>query len=944
MSRVSPRLLAVLVLTVGSASAARADHPAHAGNDPHGEHAGALALLPADQATHRAKSNGDWADPKTWDNGVPAAGARVLIPECIQVTIRTELEPNLEWVRVEGTLRFTTDAHTRLRVATVLVTDMGTLEIGSAKDRVRPDRTARIVFVPRSRAHRDKDTYDITGGLIALGEVQIFGADRRGLAIPTHPVRKGATRFALAEAPTGWRAGDELLFPAATHDEQDEIRSIKQIAADGKTVTLSAALRSDHAAPVGVTTGVPVGNLTRNVVLESADPDTISNRAHLMFMAHEGVHLSGTLFRGLGRTETTRIHTLPEKRADGTIDPGDNPIGRYAVHFHLRSGASVEKPPLVFAGNVITDCPKHGLVNHGGHVVAENNVTYAIHGSHFFAENGSEVGAFRNNLAVYSKGSGDKVRARDCLFDFGHGGHGFWAQSAAVIMEGNYAFHHAGAGYAVFTRPVREFGQMVRFTAANLPPDCRIGVTGEFTSTGAVPFRFERNAGGNCGKGLEVWNTNTYSDHNVPSVVAGCQFWDTPDGGIDLPYTFNTVVRDTTIVGRPGTRFPTVGVGINNATKFLTLERVSVSGFRVGIDVPVRGHSLVADARLDNDINFRITSPVQPGRRTVLKNNTFVDSRRGDIDYYLADPDCKFNGDLSLLFDRDVLLVEDARFPGRTLYFAEQHPDAVPFPASEVEQLRGKTARQLSAEYGLAVAGSLAPADAVKWAGVRGLVGPVTDDVRRGLTETAAVTFVDDMKAQKDASGEYTLDQNKDRVRFVKGQPGEPSGWRFDTQVVDGRRRTKLAYVDSTAPHFELSPCMKLEIHPDDVKYGIEICGMLHDDVAGKPTCKNMLKEFKDLTVDPDGYVTVNYMCADSVGNATEHTYRFKVTEDAPRRGKNIGYYNQKQYTAEEESPAAAAVAAPPKRSARWWWVGGLGVGLAAGVIRMRMVRQRQAT
>ena len=303
----------------------------------------------------------------------------------------------------------------------------------------------------------------------------------------------------------------------------------------------------------------------------------------------------------------------------------------------------------------------------------------------------------------------------------------------------------------------------------------------------------------------------------------------------------------------------------------------------------------------------------------------------GDVDYFLAEPDCKFNGDLSLLLDRDVLLVEDAG-SGRDAYWPEQHPDVVPFPAGEVEQLRGKTARQLMEQYGLAVAGSLAPTDATPRAGVRGLVGPVTDDVRRGLSETAAVRFVDDMKTYAEAGEGYTLDQNRDRVRFVKGKPGEPSGWRFDTRLVDGRPQTKLCYVDSAAPHFELSKCMKMEIHPDDVKYGIEICGMLHDDVAGKPTCKNMLKEVKDLKVDPDGYVTVNYTCADSVGNATEHTYRFKVTEEAPRRGKNIGYYNQKQYTSEE--PTAAVVEAPRKRSARWWWLGGGAavVVLAAGV------------
>src|SRR4029450_7500257 len=105
----------------------------------------------------------------------------------------------------------------------------------------------------------------------------------------------------------------------------------------------------------------------------------------------------------------------------------------------------------------------------------------------------------------------------------------------------------------------------------------------------------------------------------------------------------------------------------------------------------------------------------------------------GDIDYFLADPDCVFNGDLSLLFDRDVLLVEDQRFPNETVYFSEQSPSSVPFPKSDVEQLRGNTAKQLWDEYGLAVAGSLAPAGARRIARVRGMIGPITDDVRRGL-------------------------------------------------------------------------------------------------------------------------------------------------------------------------------------------------------------------
>jgi hypothetical protein len=912
-------------------------------DDPHGEHATALAVLPAGDATHRARSSGDWSDPDTWDNGVPVAGARVLIPEGVTVILGRKLGPAIDWLRLEGTLRFVTDTDTELRVATIVIPASGSLLIGDEQDRVRADKTARILFTPRTAEHRRNDPFDLTGGIVALGRVQLHGSDYRGFAVPTAPALKGTQRLTFAEAPRGWKVGDVLLFPAATAGSRDEQRTITAVADDGKTVTLSAPLAGDHAAPDGTTARVPVGNLTRNIVLASLDPDTTANRAHLMFLSHEGVHLSGTSFRGLGRTVTTRIHSLPEKDAQGTVRTGDNLIGRYAVHFHLRGGASLERPPQTFDGNVIVDSPKHGLVNHGGHVVARNNVTFAVHGSHFFAASGSEVGAFRDNLAVWSRGSGDKIRARECLYDFGHGGHGFWAQSPAVLMQGNYAFHHADAAYAIFARPVLEFGRPISFDRKNLSPEVRASAPSDLVSPGSVPFHFAGNVAGNSGKGLELWNTNTDATHNVPGVVADCQFWHTPGGGIALPDASNTQIRHTTVLGRPGQRYPTAGISGNAATKYLVADHVTVAGFATGIEVPVRGHNTVTECRFDNAANVRITSPVQPGRRTVLTGNRFVQGTAGDVDYFLAEPDCKFNGDLSLLFDRDLLLVEDARFPGQTLYFAEQHPDAVPFPRGEVEPLRGKTAAQLWAEYGLAIAGAPAPASAQARPGVRGLVGPVSEEIRRGIEETAGATFADEVAALAKLDGDDRLDRNRDRVRFVKGKPGEPSGWRLETRREGGRPETKLFYVDSTATHFELSPCMKLEIHPDDVKYGLEICGVLHDEIAGKKTIKHLIKEYKDVKVDEDGYVTVNFSCSDAVGNTAEHTYRFKVTEAAVKRGPNTGHYNQKEFISSELQepvpPTPGSTPAPPPAVGdapcpyRWWVAGGGGAAVALGVL-----------
>src|SRR5262245_51270089 len=530
------RLLIVSLVVLAWCVSARAEHgPARTADDPHGEHVTALSMLPAKDATHRAQASGDWSDPATWDGGVPAAGARVLIPEGVTVKILRELEPVLDNIRIEGSLRFAATVNTRVRVATILVAPTGRLQIGTALERVRADRTARISFTPRSKEHRRNDPYDLSGGLVALGRVELYGSEYRSFAVPNEALSRGTQNLTFDEMPRGWKPGDELLFPACVATSQDERRTIGEVAADGKTITLSAPLDVDHVAPSGITSPIPVGDLTRNIVLESEEPGTIANRAHVMFMTHTGIQLSGVLFRGLGRTETTRAHTLPEKLDDGTIDVGNNPIGRYAVHYHLRSGASLKNQPHRFAGNVIVDSPKHGLVNHGGHVVAENNVTYAWHGSHFFSENGSEIGAFRNNLAVFSRGSGDKVRSRDCLYDFGHGGHGFWAQSPAVVIEGNYAFHHADAGYAIFPRPVYEFGKPVTFARGNLPDEIRGSAKSEQVSPGMIPFRFERNSAGNCGKGLETWNVNRYATVNVPSVVADCQFWDTPAGGIEMP-------------------------------------------------------------------------------------------------------------------------------------------------------------------------------------------------------------------------------------------------------------------------------------------------------------------------------------------------------------------------------------------------------------------------
>ena len=57
----------------------------------------------------------------------------------------------------------------------------------------------------------------------------------------------------------------------------------------------------------------PVGNVSRNVILHSEHRNTLSRRAHVMFMhVHDRPTIvDGALFLGLGRTDARTVHTDP---------------------------------------------------------------------------------------------------------------------------------------------------------------------------------------------------------------------------------------------------------------------------------------------------------------------------------------------------------------------------------------------------------------------------------------------------------------------------------------------------------------------------------------------------------------------------------------------------------------------------------------------------------
>jgi G8 domain len=150
-----------------------ANRTADRATDPH-DHRSALAQLDASRASHVAARSGDWSDPGTWASRVPTAGARVVIPQGVTVTVTVPIAVEaLDWVRVEGRLHFSPFDNSQLSVTTLLVTPAGTLSIGAPDSPVDSGKTVRLLFAPRSPTVRRQDSVDMLGGLIALGRVYI---------------------------------------------------------------------------------------------------------------------------------------------------------------------------------------------------------------------------------------------------------------------------------------------------------------------------------------------------------------------------------------------------------------------------------------------------------------------------------------------------------------------------------------------------------------------------------------------------------------------------------------------------------------------------------------------------------------------------------------------------------------------------------------------------
>lgn len=695
-------------------------------------HLSLFDLVPYTAVTHSAVANGNWSDPATWHGGhVPDTDARVLIPHGTTVTVDGPVDATLKTIRVDGTLRFDPQRTTRLIVDTLVVSRVGTLEMGTESEPVSADVESRIIIADRGPIDARWDPLALSRGVIVHGRIEMHGAETTSFAMLQNRPTAGTTELILEEVPRGWSVGDALILAATDREgRQDERLTILDL--DGPRVTV-APLEFDHVPP-DPDLKVHVAHVTRNVSIESESP-ALDRRGHVMFMHTRDVEIRYAGFYQVGRSNKVEEVNDVTLDAQGNRMPGTglNPRGRYAVHFH-RNGVHNDNHPSIVHGSAVVESPGWGYVNHSSFVHFTDNVAYDVDGAAFVTEAGDEIGSFVGNLAIRSTGSGEDVTSRNDTQDFGHQGDGFWLQGGGVEVVGNVASGHQGNAFIAFTRGLIQNGLgQTLFLAENLS-DPSLADGQEKVDVGHVPLAGFRN---NIAYASNIGVTTRFhlrqAEHRHRSVLEDLLLWSNRTG-MDLSYTDQTVVKDSTIVAEQVGDPAGVGIDRNGGTRNITFQDLHIEGYAFGLKVPRRGDNIIDGGFFNNQDNILFNTPLQEETRVEIRGpiqfGTLPPAVTGGrpqrevvMRSILEDRD----GSLDHVFASYQVQLNYGPHAGGNVLFTEQAADYVPFPEPVEEvphEFVGRTNQQIWDTYQIAVGGAVAPPDAISDPQIKGFIVP----------------------------------------------------------------------------------------------------------------------------------------------------------------------------------------------------------------------------
>ena len=556
------------------------------------EHMAVLNLVPVEEATHIAVNNGSWFDPNTWASGeVPGEGAKVVIPDGVDVTYDGESAVSLFTVRVDGSLDFATDRDTFMEVDTFVVAPTGKLTIGTIDQPVSAGVETVIQFADNGPIDVSWDPMLLSRGLISHGDIQIHGAEKETfLKVAADPMA-GDTSLTLESSPEGWQVGDKLVLtgthltptedalPLEPRNDQTQDEELVITKIEGNTIYFDKPLEFDHDG-ARADLKAYVANYSRNVRFETENADSlpVHQRGHTMFMHSDNIDVRYAEFYELGRTDKSE-RAFEAADADH-LESDSNVKARYSLHIH-RAGVSDVDDPAMIVGNAVWGSPGWGYVHHDSNAVLADNAAYDVYGAAFVAESGNEIGRWSHNISIKSIGNGGGPKWHEDVTagDMGRTGAGFWFQGRLVEAVDNVAAGvPGGQGFVYMSRG----GIYLDPNTAHLSES--FGYHELVANQIPAITQFEGNEAFAVGTGLIVIKNNSEQHHDVRTVIDDFKGWEVGTG-IHLEYTAHYTLKDIDLVATDGSAGRTAwrGIEYGPAAVNMVINGADVEGFPVGV-------------------------------------------------------------------------------------------------------------------------------------------------------------------------------------------------------------------------------------------------------------------------------------------------------------------------------------------------------------------------
>lgn len=399
------------------------------------------------QFSVRSVADGKWSDAKTWQPArVPGDDDRVLISRGTTVQYDVASKAVIRLIQVVGTLDFARDHDTELNVAILKVQNSDTcsesgfacdfggvnrvgepgvapsgglpaLLIGTPDDPIPANRTARIRLHYLEGMNKD----DAPAIACCSARMEIHGSPLSRTWVKLgQDVTPGEDKVVLSEQVRDWKLGDEVIVTASKRSgsgsyrqgsrrySQPQTENRRITAIDGNTLTLDEPLQFEHFGAGEFRS--EVANLSRNVIVESADPDGV--RGHTVYHRFSQGGISYARFAHLGK---------------------EGVLGRYGIHYHLAGdtmrGSSVH-------GVAIVDSHNRWVTIHGTqYLVVRDCVGFQSVGHGFFLEDGTEIyNLLDRNLGVQSY-YGPRLPDQVLGFDANDGAAFWWANGRNTLVR-----------------------------------------------------------------------------------------------------------------------------------------------------------------------------------------------------------------------------------------------------------------------------------------------------------------------------------------------------------------------------------------------------------------------------------------------------------------------------------------------------------------------------